>query len=233
MTDAGYVQRREELRHYFDRTAIDAWKRFATDQPLSRIRATVREGRDAMRATILARFANDLSGMRILDAGCGAGALSMALADRGADVLGVDLSPEIVRFAEDRLAAYDGLGRIRYVAGDMLSPDHGRFDAVVAMDSLIHYRTGDVVKAVASLAERTGNKIVFTFAPRTPLLATMHTVGRLFPRGDRAPAIEPVSPTALARRLQGHETMAGWRVGGTSRIARGFYISEAMEVSRA
>ena len=232
MTDMGYVQRREELRHYFDRTAIDAWKRFATDQPLSRIRATVREGREAMRAAILARFADDLSGMRILDAGCGAGALSTALAERGADVLGVDLSPEIVRFAHDRLAAA-GRGRIRYVVGDMLSPDHGRFDAVVAMDSLIHYRTGDVVEAVASLAERTETKIVFTFAPRTPLLAVMHVAGRLFPRGDRAPAIEPVSPATLARRLADHDAMADWRVGATTRIARGFYISEAMEVSRS
>ena len=35
--------------------------------------------------------------------------------------------------------------------------------------------------------------ILFTFAPRTPLLAVMHAVGRLFPRGDRAPAIVPVA----------------------------------------
>ena len=32
-----------------------------------------------------------------------------------------------------------------------------------------------------------------TFAPRTPLLAAMHAVGRLLPRGNRAPAIEPIS----------------------------------------
>ena len=42
--------------------------------------------------------------------------------------------------------------------------------------------------------------IVFTFAPRTPALSVMHAVGRLFPRGDRAPAIEPVGEARSAAR---------------------------------
>ena len=82
----------------------------------------------------------------------------------------------------------------------MLDPALGRFDHVVAMDSLIHYAPADVVRALAGLAARTERSVLFTFAPRTPLLPSMHAVGRLFPRGDRAPAIEPVAATALHRR---------------------------------
>ncbi len=233
MIDAGYLQRRSEIQVYFDRTAIDAWKRFASDKPLSRIRATVREGRAAMRDTILSCLPNDLTGMRILDAGCGAGALSTALGSRGADVLGVDLSPQIIRFANEQLASYSGKGRVSFLAGDMLSDVHGRFDAVVAMDSLIHYCAADVEDALAALASRTDRSIVFTVAPRTPLLATMHLIGRMFPRSDRAPAIQPIATATLARDLQKRPALAGWSARSVSRIARGFYISEAMEVTRS
>ena len=48
------------------------------------------------------------------------------------------------------------------------------------------------VRMIASLAGLSSSSILFTFAPRTRLLAAMHTIGRWFPRSDRAPAIEPV-----------------------------------------
>ena len=53
MTSATWNARRGELEHYFDRTAVDAWKRLTSDAPVGRIRATVRAGRDAMRDTLL------------------------------------------------------------------------------------------------------------------------------------------------------------------------------------
>ncbi len=230
MTDARYAARRGEIQTYFDRTALDAWKRFASDEPLSRIRATVRAGREEMRGAMLSYLPDDLSGWRILDAGCGAGAMSVALAERGADVLGIDLSPEIVRFAAEALPEIGGGGRVELTSGDMLSPDLGRFDAVVAMDSVIHYDTDDAVAALAALAERTSRKIVFTFAPRTPLLAMMHMAGKAFPRADRSPAIVPASPRDLTRRLG---ALDAWDVGRTRRVNRGFYISQAMELTRA
>jgi magnesium-protoporphyrin O-methyltransferase len=233
MPDASYVRRRGELQVYFDRTAVDAWKKFASDEPLGRIRATVRAGRDRMRATLLAGLPDDLAGWRILDAGCGAGHLSLELARRGADVVGIDLSPEMVRFAEGQAEAAGLSSRVHFVAGDMLSEAHGRFDAVVAMDSLIHYRAEDVVTAVARLAGHTENRILFTLAPRTPLLATMHTIGRLFPRGDRAPAIEPASLERMARRLERDPRLDGWKTGHSTRVSSGFYISQSMEVTRS
>jgi magnesium-protoporphyrin O-methyltransferase len=233
MQQAGsYLRRRDEVAVYFDRTALDAWQRFATNEPLGRIRSTVRAGRDRMRATLLSLLPADLSGWRVLDAGCGAGAMSVELARRGADVLGIDLSPGIISYATAHLPRIEGGGRIRLASGDMLSPEHGEFDAVVAMDSLIHYRPHDAVEALAALAARTSRKIVFTFPPRTLGLSAMHAVGRLFPRGDRAPSIEPVSHATLSRLISGHDALKEWRAGETHRIAAGFYISQAMEVNR-
>ena len=69
-----YLERRGQLEDYFDRTAVDAWKRLTSDAPVGRIRATVRAGRDQMRATLLGYLPPDLTGRRILDAGCGTGA---------------------------------------------------------------------------------------------------------------------------------------------------------------
>ncbi|QYU66011.1 hypothetical protein J4558_13445 [Leptolyngbya sp. 15MV] len=81
MRTVSYHSRRGELLHYFDRTAIKAWERLTSDAPVSGIRATVRAGRDAMRGTLLSWLPQDLTGRRILDAGCGTGALAMELRD--------------------------------------------------------------------------------------------------------------------------------------------------------
>ncbi len=218
-----YAARRGQLLEYFDRTAVEAWMRLTSDAPVSGIRATVRAGRDALRSTLLDWLPLDLSGRRLLDAGCGTGALAVEAARRGAEVVAVDLSPTLVALARDRAGANSG---IDFRSGDMLDGRLGRFDHVVAMDSLIHYRTADMVQALEGLAERTTHSLLFTFAPRTPLLAAMHATGRLFPRGNRAPAIEPVAAARLARAL----TQAHLRAGRSQRIASGFYTSQAQEL---
>lgn len=232
MDASTYTRRREEIRTYFDRTAVDAWKRFATEAPMGRIRASVREGRGRMRAAMLSMLPLDLSGWRILDAGCGTGAMSVELAARGAHVVAVDLAPEIVRFAQETAPREPMRGSIDFQSGDMLSPRLGRFDAVMAMDSLIHYTTTDAVAALERLAERTEHRIVFTFAPRTPLLAIMHSVGRLFPKSDRAPSIEPVAPGTLTDAIDARLGSI-WHTGRSERVAHGFYTSQAMEVVRS
>jgi magnesium-protoporphyrin O-methyltransferase len=230
MATTTYQARRGELLQYFDRTAVEAWKRLTSDAPLNSIRATVRAGRDEMRSTLLNWLPADLHGARVLDAGCGTGAFSVEAARRGAHVVAIDLSPTLVNIASERLPRDLGAGKIDLHVGDYRKPELGYFDYVVAMDSLIHYRASDVAQVLAELAQRTSSAIVFTFAPRTPLLATMHALGRLFPRSDRAPAIEPVGPKALHRRLV--RDIAGWHPARSHRVSRGFYISQAMELAR-
>ncbi|WP_291295303.1 magnesium protoporphyrin IX methyltransferase [Elioraea sp.] len=232
MQTTTYQQRRGQLLTYFDRTAVESWKRLTSDVPVSGIRATVRAGRDTMRATLLSWLPDDLSGVRILDAGCGTGAFAIAVAARGADVIAIDLSPTLVAIARERAEDHRGPGTVMFRSGDMLDPGLGSFDHVVAMDSLIHYRAPDVVAALSGLAARTRHSIVFTFAPRTPALTVMHTVGRLFPRSDRAPAIEPVGAAHLGSLIGADAAFAEWRQGRTQRVARGFYTSQAKELRR-
>jgi len=229
-TMLAYHKRRTQLEAYFDRTAADAWSRLTSDAPVSRIRATVRAGRNAMRAQLLDWLPGDLRGCRVLDAGCGTGALAVELARRGARVVAVDLSATLTDLARDRLPSELGDGGLEFIVGDMLDPRLGSFDHIVAMDSLIHYPAEVMVRALASLAERTRRSLLFTFAPRTPALTLMHALGRLFPRGDRAPAIEPVADEALRRRFAGDAALAGWNPGRTRRVTSGFYLSHAVEL---
>jgi magnesium-protoporphyrin O-methyltransferase len=224
METVSYIERRGQLETYFDRTAAEAWSRLTSDAPVSRIRATVREGRDRMRRTLLDWLPDDLRGTRLLDAGCGTGMLALEAAKRGAEVTAIDLSPTLVSLARDRLP---GNLKVDFRVGDMLDPALGRFDHIVSMDSLIHYKAADMVRALELLTDRTGSSVVFTFAPSTKALMVMHAVGKLFPRGNRAPAIEPVREASLRHLLTG---LDGWKASRSERIACGFYTSQALEL---
>jgi magnesium-protoporphyrin O-methyltransferase len=230
-----YEQRRSQIEHYFDRTAADAWARLTSNEPVGRIRATVRAGRDTMRETLLSWLPQDLRGQRVLDAGCGTGALALQAALRGAEVVAIDLSPTLVKLAAERMAAEHPTlpGSVEFLSGDMLSPDLGHFDHVVCMDSLIHYDSDQIAEALAGLAQRTRGSMVFTFAPRTPLLALMHSAGRLFPRSDRSPSLSPVAHADLLQRMQNHIDLQGWQGARMQRVASGFYTSQAWEWTRA
>jgi magnesium-protoporphyrin O-methyltransferase len=216
-----YSLTRDRVETYFDRTATQTWERLTSHEKVSRIRETVRQGRDRMRALMLSRLPTDLRGARVLDAGCGTGAMATELAQRGAQVVGVDISPQLIDIAKRRL--HPALaGQVDFQSGDMSNPALGRFDFALAMDSLIYYREADIGRVIGNLSKRTSESIVFTVAPRTPFLMAFWTLGKLFPRSDRSPTMVPHDATRLARHCPGHLTKI-------DRITSGFYISECLE----
>lgn len=226
----GYAARRGEIETYFDRTAADAWARLTSDAKVSGVRATVRAGRDAMRKTLLFWMPADLSGARVLDAGCGAGQLAIEAARRGADVVAVDVAGTLVKLAGERAAKEEVAGSIDFRTGDMLDPALGAFDYVVAMDSLIHYDAADIVRVLGGLAPRTRGAVLFTFAPKTAALSVLHAAGKFFPKGDRAPSIRPAAETTLRGKIGDAPALQGWVAARTRKISSGFYTSQAMEL---
>lgn len=227
-----YRERRAWIGEYFDRHAADAWKALTSDAPVSKVRATVRAGRDRMRETLLAWLPPDLDGARILDAGCGTGTASIALAQRGAEVVAIDLSPTLVAHAAERANAL-GVDTIDFRSGDMLDASLGTFDYVFAMDSIIHYELPEMIGALSALAPRVRERMLITVAPRTPLLALMRAAGRLFPRGDRAPSIVPVSERAFRKALMAEPTLESWGMVATRLVEQGFYRSMAISLQHA
>jgi magnesium-protoporphyrin O-methyltransferase len=227
-----YSERREQLEEYFDRTAIEAWAALTTDAPVSRIRATVRAGRNRMRETLVGYLPQDMHGQRLLDAGCGTGALAEIAAKRGAEVVAVDVSPKLIGLARERIVLGPEHGTIDFRVGDMRAVDHGEFDWVIAMDSFIHYQPADIVATVAELAARTRRGLAFTFAPSTALISIMHAVGKAFPRRDRAPDIIPVAERTLRELIAAHDGLEAFEVTRSERVEGGFYKSQSMELVR-
>ena len=222
-----YDQTRARVEDYFDRTATKTWERLTSDAPVSRIRETVRAGRDRMRALMLSRLPKDLHGARVLDAGCGAGPATIELAERGALVVAADVSPQLIKVAQSRLPKH--LKRqVTFHAGDMFDPRLGQFDAMIAMDSMIYYTAEDIGTSLAKLEPRVRGPIVFTVAPRTPALMVMWYAGKAFPRADRSPVMVPHAQPELARvaKTCGVRRM----LRPVDRVTSGFYISEALEL---
>jgi magnesium-protoporphyrin O-methyltransferase len=212
-----YSDTRDRVETYFDRTATTVWDRLTSDAPVSGIRATVRAGRDRMRALMLDQL-GDVRGLRVLDAGCGTGVAAVELARRGARVTAVDISPALVDIARRRAPEAD----VDWRAGDMLDPGLGSFDHVIAMDSLIYYSATDIAALLDRAAPRVAGRFVFTVAPRTPLLMAMWRAGKLFPRADRSPVMIPHRAADIRRALPaGQLTDAGT-------VKSGFYISQAL-----
>ena len=109
---------------------------------------------------------------RVLDAGTGTGAFAFAVAPHVAEVVGVDLVPELL--AEARKRAHD-FPNVNFVEGDVTSipSDLGAFDLVASVRTLHHIRRPEVAVAELTRATRPGGRILVVdqLAPIDPLLA--------------------------------------------------------------
>ena len=240
-----YATRRDNVEEYFDRTAADAWAKLTSTAPVGRIRSTVRAGRDEMRALLLNWLPADMRGMRMLDAGCGTGSLAIIAAQRGAQVIAVDLSPTLIDLAVTRLPNdVKNLGLVAgpldpkqagilFTAGDLLDPSYGTFDYVVSMDCLIHYSLDDTINVLNQLSTRTKRGLLFTMAPGNLFLNAALALGQMFPRGNRSPAIQAIIPKHLFSAIAASPALVHWNVKQTQRVQRGFYTSQAVEMIRS
>ena len=155
----------------------------------------------------LASHGRPLAGARVLDLGCGAGLLSEALAMRGADVVALDLSPDLLRVA--RLHALESGARVDYrlqSAEALAAEAPGTFDAVACMEMLEHVPDpASVVGACATLL-RPGGRLFLSTLNRTPAAFALAIVGaeyvaRLLPRGTHRYS-DFIRPSELAGWLR-------------------------------
>ena len=217
-----YDQTLSRVETYFDKTALKTWERLTSKAPVSRIRQSVRRGRDEMRMKLISQLPTNLSGARVLDAGCGTGQLSEELASRGCQVVAADISPSLIQVARSRIPTHLQKN-IEFVTGDMVSPELGNFDYVIAMDSLIYYNRTDLGSLLIELSSRTSQSIYFTIAPKTMLLMLMWYVGKLAPSGDRSPVMVPHSFKSICKELGAKLELTDLGI-----VNSGFYISHAI-----
>ena len=114
-----------------------------------------------------------VDGKRVLDLGCGEGYCSRVLQERGAQVLGIDVSERMIELARQAEAA-QALG-IRYEVADAVNVDLGsaRFDLVLAV-FLFNYLRVDQMRQTMSkvhgMLERGGHFIFAVPHPAFPFM---------------------------------------------------------------
>ncbi len=127
---------------------------------------------------LLDRFADAVRGSgRVADVGCGPGHVARYLRERGVDVVGLDLSPQMVRIAK-RLNP-----SIEFVVTDMLALAvcEASWAGAVSFYSLIHLTGSQLQEALRQLR--------WALRPRAPLLIGVH-------RGDETRHIEELVEAA-------------------------------------
>jgi SAM-dependent methyltransferase len=127
---------------------------------------------DRLHKAALTHVLRDPSGQRVLDFGCGTGRLSEWLTDRGAEVLGVDASPEMIAAARERVPST----RFAVLDSQRIPAQNGAFDVVLSVYVLQY------------------------FVMEAPLLSeTIHELARVLASGGQLVAIEQVQVGGLER----------------------------------
>lgn len=129
----------------------------------------------------------DLRGRRLLDFGCGEGQLTTIFAALGAEVMGVDVSPELIGIARRR-AELDGVtGSVELRTGDILEMEglEETFDGLACNAVLHHVPLDTVYPALLRMVKKDGLVVI-----REPIAYS----GGLQRIRDRVPVAKDVSP---------------------------------------
>jgi SAM-dependent methyltransferase len=130
----------------------------------------------------------DVDGRRVVDFGCGSGANTALLADRGAHVWAIDISEDLLRLGQRRLAVSGRAGGATFIAGsahDLPFPD-ASIDVVFGM-AILHHLDLDLVSREVRRVLKPGGRAIFKEPVRNS--AAIRFARSLIPY--RAPDISP------------------------------------------
>jgi len=151
-----------------------------------------------------------VSGLKVLDVGCGGGILAESMALKGAQVKGIDLAEKALKVAQFHSLESGVSVDYEEIATEALaSREPGQYDLVTCMEMLEHVPDpASIVRACSTLV-RPGGTVVFSTINRNPKSFLFAIVGaeyvlRLLPRGthEYAKFIKP-SELAEAARTAG------------------------------
>ncbi|MFN5880785.1 MAG: bifunctional 2-polyprenyl-6-hydroxyphenol methylase/3-demethylubiquinol 3-O-methyltransferase UbiG [Burkholderiales bacterium] len=179
----------------FEALAARWWDPESEFRPLHQI--------NPLRANWIETLCGGLANKVALDVGCGGGILAEAMAQRGAQVTGIDLADKALRVAE--LHGLESGAQVRYVrssAEDFATKAAGSFDVVTCMEMLEHVPDPAQVVAACTSLVRPGGWVFFSTLNRNPKSFLFAIIGaeyilRLLPRGTHEYA-KFIRPSELA-----------------------------------
>jgi 2-polyprenyl-6-hydroxyphenyl methylase/3-demethylubiquinone-9 3-methyltransferase len=148
-----------------------------------------------------------ISGKTVLDVGCGGGILSESMADRGAQVTGIDLAEKSLKVAKLHLLETGAQVDYQCIAVETLAEQQpASFDVVTCMEMLEHVPDpASIIRACATLV-KPGGWVFFSTLNRNPKSYLYAVVGaeyvlNMLPRGthDYAKFIKPSELSRHAR----------------------------------
>jgi ubiquinone/menaquinone biosynthesis C-methylase UbiE len=145
----------------------------------------------------------DVTGKRVVDFGCGSGANSVLLADRGAHVWGIDISEELLRLAERRLEV-NGRSGVTFIAGsahDLPFPD-ASIDVVFGIAILHHLDLGLVSREIRRVL-KPGGRAIFQEPVRNSALIRFARSLVPYRAPDISPYERPLTDEELRRFSSG------------------------------
>jgi len=173
-----------------------------------------------LRVEWIERMAGGLAGCAIVDVGCGGGILSEAMAARGANVTGIDLSAKALGVARLHRLESGVAVDYRLVAAEALAAEApGRFDIVTCMEMLEHVPDPASTVAACAALVRPGGTVVFSTLSRNAksyayaVLGAEYVLG-LLPRGTHDWS-RFLKPSELARHAR-HAGLAVEALAGMS-----------------
>jgi ubiquinone/menaquinone biosynthesis C-methylase UbiE len=139
---------------YADPAMAEAFDALRFSGPIGRLIADTQE-------QVIAAFLSPVAGRTVLDVGTGTGRAAIALAARGATVMGVDASAEMLAVADRR--ARSANVTVVFARGDAHALAFGKqsFDAVVCLRVLMH--TPDWRRSLAELCRVARGRVVFDY----------------------------------------------------------------------
>lgn len=142
-----------------------------------------------------------LRGSRILEVGCGTGALSTYLALQGAEVVGVDVAGENIAVARRRARVSGAEVDFRDVPVELLREPDASFDGIIGNQVLHHFELGDAMPNLQRMLKRTGRGVfcepVLLIPPPLRRLRDSRAVTRVLPRRVDTPTERSISPADL------------------------------------
>jgi len=141
----------------------------------------------------------DVSGLKIVDFGCGSGANTALLAHRGAQVVGVDISADLIELARRRLDVSGRAGGASFVVGsahELPFPD-GSFDIVFGI-AILHHLDLELVSREVHRVLKPGGRAIFQEPVRNSRIVRMLRSLIPYRAPDISPFERPLTDTELA-----------------------------------